>query len=816
VKKRIKAKDQSASSTKAAAAAEGEAAQGPLEHAASAFSVQSQPAQAKKNSLKFAVPWWLLFVLGCYGLFKLKLVYESPCAVLGTPSPVTESAVRKAYRKVTMCTHPDKISAIAGGDPQAIRRGEILFTRATQARDSLVAAFSETKLKEMQCYSADLEVQIVAALGEIFFAAAGTSFTEYASMVWDFVYGLITLEAGFMNTLSTFLFLTMIFGILKSGLRSLLQTGLVGSILGICSAFVLGPIPTFFRFFTVPFVRWYIFFTLDLPQGLETVTQKVHLATRRGAETEAVAAIDPQKEAQEELTHITQATASDGTQWAYRIRNLCLNCGIESDQKKFICSKCNVTNWCSQTCMKNNAKAHKQADCANYAKAYADCKQGIEANCREVGQPVENGAIEAEKLGRAAVERAFETAMLIKQYTEELIQSGKSQEEATEQASRMAVAESDKKLKEQGPGVAHVIAVAHGGSNVVVPPFPGTAADGTSGSLYDILARRTKNGSNKMRLNGAMQTKFEFLLTLTKPIIPLAMLLITGDVYSGLIPALIIGQTIRDVVPPISAEAMHLVVLLAGALHTIIGVSEGQVQAYAEQNSAAVPLIWEYDYRDVVALANIAILGAAFSCYACHGNEPQFICTFGAGVSMRLLAADLMPAGVSASLTGLLYSFKLVLANAEGVATRCGGGVGDCAGGPFRMLFGSYSLETVQWGTLGFRFLLMLLPLLYTAQWALRTLIALRKTVRPNHRRIGQCFCLMLGGMVLCWVLATLPLNGVNGSLSNFIVAIAVAALWESLLATYEVVKVVYTNAGTIEKEGVMLQVIFLVIFILL
>ena len=46
-----------------------------------------------------------------------------------------------------MCTHPDKIMAIAGGEKYAMRRGEILFTRVTQARDVLVHSFARSKRK---------------------------------------------------------------------------------------------------------------------------------------------------------------------------------------------------------------------------------------------------------------------------------------------------------------------------------------------------------------------------------------------------------------------------------------------------------------------------------------------------------------------------------------------------------------------------------------------------------------------------------------------------------------------------------------------
>lgn len=334
--------------------------------------------------------------------------------------------------------------------------------------------------------------------------------------------------------------------------------------------------------------------------------------------------------------------------------------------------------------------------------------------------------------------------------------------------------------------------------------------------MYNVISRRTVQ-QNKLRHNAAAMTKFEFLLSLSKPVIPLCCLVVTGQVFNGLIPSLIVGHTLRQWVPPITSEALHLVVLVFGILHTVIGVSEGQVVQAAEQGSQVIPLTWEYGFRDVITIANLAMLGAAFSCYCSNGNEPGFVTTFGAGVALRMLAVDVIPYAVTNPVQAWLHSMKVVLANAEGVATRCGGGVGDCAGGPFRMLFGSYSLEAVQIGTLVLRFYLMLLPLLYTSQWSLRTLLAARKLSRGKtgaQALLIKCFVLSMSGAALCYALATLPLNGVNGSLSNFVVAIVVGCVCESLLSLYEVVQVKFTGRNGIEAQGMLLQLFFFLVFI--
>jgi len=75
---------------------------------------------------------------------------------------------------------------------------------------------------------------------------------------------------------------------------------------------------------------------------------------------------------------------------------------------------------------------------------------------------------------------------------------------------------------------------------------------------------------------------------------------------------------------------------------------------------------------------------------------------------------------------------------------------------------------------------------------------------------------LSLAGATLCWTLVTLPFNGVNGSLINFLVAVAVGILWESHLATYQPIKVEFQQDGNMSKEGMMSQLFFFGLFILL
>ena len=99
------------------------------------------PAQwSRRHYLRCSapLPWHVCFVLGVFAFVKLQAVWDAPCAILGAPSPATKQSVARAYRQLSLCTHPDK--AEAGGDR---RRAEVLFLRATRAKDALLARLAQ-------------------------------------------------------------------------------------------------------------------------------------------------------------------------------------------------------------------------------------------------------------------------------------------------------------------------------------------------------------------------------------------------------------------------------------------------------------------------------------------------------------------------------------------------------------------------------------------------------------------------------------------------------------------------------------------------
>ena len=62
------------------------------------------------------------------------------------------------------------------------------------------------------------------------------------------------------------------------------------------------------------------------------------------------------------------------------------------------------------------------------------------------------------------------------------------------------------------------------------------------------------------------------------------------------------------------------------------------------------------------------------------------------------------------------------------MAAQSGGGIGDCGGGPFRMLFGDYASSAA----LCVRLALLVLPLLHATMWTTRFL---RYAPQVSHRK---------------------------------------------------------------------------------
>jgi hypothetical protein len=302
------------------------------------------------------------------------------------------------------------------------------------------------------------------------------------------------------------------------------------------------------------------------------------------------------------------------------------------------------------------------------------------------------------------------------------------------------------------------------------------------------------------------------LLILTKPVIPLFMLISLGQVLNGLMSSLFIGHALRKWVPKMSCETHHLLCCFFGAVHTLLGVSAQQVEEFSNRGDRQVlHLAWSWSLKDVMAVMNMCLLGATVTAVSALGNEPTFATSFAAGIAVRMAMAQdsvrgLQVMKLAASwIESGLYEVGVKLESAEEVVTYSGGSIGDCGGGPFRMLFGDGA--GAAYAALALKAWLMVMPLLATLQWANRAYQASKLFGRKRRfsrlMRIGQRSILCALGALQCVLIASAELNASNGALANFWVAMLAGAAGESLLSTYDV-------------RGPVRQIVFLLVFILI
>lgn len=210
-------------------------------------------------------PWWVCFIACLYCLAKTHLSFESSCAILGTPSPVSRSDISRAYRAVTICTHPDRLM---GESEDMRRRGLLLFNRATKARDRLqeqhkaTVTFLEEQGREeearnvtLPCDSMDGERLLFAGLLEIFGELSQTPASEYLAMLRGFALYVVRFEGGFTPTISIFFLLLFFFRVLSSLVRHLTKAPPLVLFVGFATSTVLGALPTISRFFFLPALR---------------------------------------------------------------------------------------------------------------------------------------------------------------------------------------------------------------------------------------------------------------------------------------------------------------------------------------------------------------------------------------------------------------------------------------------------------------------------------------------------------------------------------------------------------------------------------
>lgn len=259
-------------------------------------------------------------------------------------------------------------------------------------------------------------------------------------------------------------------------------------------------------------------------------------------------------------------------------------------------------------------------------------------------------------------------------------------------------------------------------------------------------------------------------------------------------------------VPAMRPELHHVLLITAGALHTIL--CAGKSQLTEMEANELLQLQWSWSIRDVLTVTNVMTLGATFSSTAGGGNEPSFCASFAAGVALRMLIYDYVPLGLSNSLAATVRkSAQLELVGVDEVAVRAGGGIGTCAGGIVRASLGWVEAPALLPPVAMLaKCALLLLPTLAAAQWALRCVLLVRRLQREGGREKPRRLAgskellvpvlkrrLLLSALITAATLllvlhfATFELNAVNSSLGSFLIVALAGCLFESLLATYDV-----------------------------
>eukprot|EP00930_Biecheleria_cincta_P007053 TRINITY_DN108196_c0_g1_i1.p1 TRINITY_DN108196_c0_g1~~TRINITY_DN108196_c0_g1_i1.p1 ORF type:complete len:684 (-),score=127.37 TRINITY_DN108196_c0_g1_i1:20-2038(-) len=627
------------------------------------------------------LPWWLCFLTGIFLLTKLQIVYnDSPCAVLGIQSPVTSADLKKAFRTLSMCTHPDRLRGRLGRQPTAAesRRGEIIFSRASAAKEELTKMLRHTKSKELQCYQGELELAVFGLFKQVGQALSALGLNDYFEMGIDLLWNLVTFEAGFFNTLLSILWMSFLFKLVKQFLTYLWRMGIINGSIAFVTTVVIGPIPTIVHFFVLPLFRLVVFCRTMLKEYRPDLVPDQQTSS---------------EEADSAATNVTASVAAKAANKDLPARHIRQRKKKESDEE-----------------------------------------------------------VEQKKQALLTGEEKQATA---------------NKEQAENQA-------------------------------VKVTPMPDSA--------WQCVMLSQEKPVNA-RQNAANAVQFDLLLILTKPVIPLIMLISLGQVWNGLISSMIVSHLLRKWVPQMSYEAHHLLCTFFGAVHTLLGVTASQVEDYANSDTRKVlHLAWSWSLKDVLSVMHMCQLGAVVTGMSAMGNEPSFAASFASGLALRIaLGQDSFQGSrlgkiASEWFQGSLKDLGVSLDAAEEVVASSGGGIGDCGGGPFRMLFGDGPMAG--FAATALKVWLLLIPTMSAAQWFMRTVQAGKMLgKRWKLTRFIQRLILCVLGFMQIFLFASFELNASNGALGNFWVAMMIGCVGESLLSTYDV-------------RGPVRQIIFLLLFL--
>ena len=650
------------------------------------------------------LPWWVGLVISVYVLLQLGSALEHPCGVLGTWSPVTRSQINRAYRSLSVCTHPDKL---VGHSASNIQRGDLLFKRASIARDQLVEQLKAASIAAEAAAAAGLpeppgatcsthlDDNIGQGLRYIFGSLVEMGLWAVLSSIGQFLLELVTFQYEISTTISIALLLLTVLRTLQQLVAYLAHLGPVTTVLSVLTSVIVGPLPTIGRFIALPPLRLLAFVKHELRPFLN------------GEDSANESGEDPHNDGDAQDDDGAAATAGGAGDAA----------GDSSTLR--------------------HRPGHGAAGPDDRAPPRRNVKKAVRPQSAAEAEAAQEALLRGQAPPGGGVQGANEPPVLL-----------------------------------------------------------------TELSLTEVLARKPLP-SGRAAASAAMQ--FDLLLSTTKYVIPLVALVATKQVFNGLWSSMITAQLLHRV-PAMRPEAHHALLITVGLLHTLL--CAGKSQLAEMQSDEVLQLQWAWSLRDVFTVANVMSLGATFSSASGGGNEPMFCASFAAGVALRILVYDFMPATSSSTLAATFrQSAQLELVGTEQVAVRAGAGVGTCAGGPVRAALGWLEQPSLLMpATLVIKATLLMLPVLAAAQWGLHCLQLYQRLKRerqregkPRQLRTGELLVPVLqrrlalsvlivsalGALVVLF--ATFELNAVNSSLGNFLIVALAGCLFESLLSTYDV-----------------------------
>ena len=184
---------------------------------------------------------------GPFALYPCARVRQSRLKPIAQPNELTACA--------ELCpADPDKL---VGHSDEDIRRGSLLFKRASEARDELLSN------AEAGC-----DTQLDAAIYQTVVYLASwvyeTGATSIGYAIFEFVWALVTFQFDLSTTISFLLLSMTVLSTLKGLLSFIFATGPITATLSIVTYSVIGPLPSIYRFVVLPPLRFSAFVEREL------------------------------------------------------------------------------------------------------------------------------------------------------------------------------------------------------------------------------------------------------------------------------------------------------------------------------------------------------------------------------------------------------------------------------------------------------------------------------------------------------------------------------------------------------------------------